>query len=160
MRVNAQRVVGAKTEVGDEDTVKILAAFHGAKDTIRGGTISMRYDLLYILLGLSAGVLSGMMGIGGGLIIVPALVLLGGFSQHEAQGTTLALMVPPIGLPAAWAYYKNGYVNVEVAILVCIGFFVGGFLGAKMANLVSTVVLERIFGVAMLVIALKMLVAR
>ncbi len=120
----------------------------------------MTYDLLYIVLGLGAGVLSGMMGIGGGMIIVPALVLLCGFSQHEAQGTTLALMVPPIGLPAAWAYYKNGYVNVEVAMLVCIGFFFGGFLGAKAANVISTVMLERVFGAAMLVIPGKILLAR
>jgi len=120
----------------------------------------MSHDLLYIALGLGAGMLSGMMGIGGGLIIVPVLVLLFGFSQHEAQGTTLALMVPPIGLPAAWAYYKSGSVNVEVAILVGIGFFLGGFLGAKMANLVAPVALERIFGVAMLLVSLKMLLAR
>jgi hypothetical protein len=120
----------------------------------------MSHDLLYIALGLGAGMLSGMMGIGGGLIIVPLLVLFFGFSQHEAQGTTLALMVPPIGLPVAWTYYKDGSVNVEVAILVGIGFFLGGFLGAKMANLVAPVALERIFGAAMLLVSLKMLLAR
>jgi uncharacterized protein len=120
----------------------------------------MTEDLLYILLGLIAGILSGIIGIGGGVIIVPALVFLFGFSQHQAQGTTLALLVPPIGLPAAWAYFKHGNVNFEVAMLVCVGFFLGGFFGAKLATGLSNVTLERVFGVAMLVIALKMLLAK
>jgi uncharacterized membrane protein YfcA len=120
----------------------------------------MTEDLLYVLLGLLAGALSGLIGIGGGVIVVPALVLLFGFSQHQAQGTTLALLVPPIGLPAAWTYFKHGSVNFEVAMLVCVGFFVGGFLGAKLATGLSNIVLERIFGAAMLAIGLKMLLAR
>jgi uncharacterized membrane protein YfcA len=117
-------------------------------------------EVFYILLGLAAGALSGLIGIGGGVIIVPTLLFLFGFSQHQAQGTTLALMVPPIGLPAAWTYYKQGNVNLEVAMLICVGFFLGGFLGAKLAAGISSVVLERVFGIAMLAIALKMLLAR
>ncbi|TLY23436.1 MAG: sulfite exporter TauE/SafE family protein [Nitrospirae bacterium] len=120
----------------------------------------MTDDLLYVLLGIAAGMLSGLIGIGGGVIIVPVLIFLFGFSQHQAQGTTLALLVPPIGLPAAWAYFKHGYVNFEVAMLVCVGFFLGGFIGAKLATGVSSVVLERVFGIAMLVVGLKMLFAR
>lgn len=120
----------------------------------------MADEMLYVLLGLVAGMLSGLIGIGGGVIIVPALVLLFGFSQHQAQGTTLALLVPPIGLPAAWAYFKHGQVNFEVAMFVCVGFFVGGFLGAKMATGLSNIVLERVFGVAMLGIAMKMLLTK
>ena len=120
----------------------------------------MTDDVLYVLLGIAAGMLSGLIGIGGGVIIVPALIFLFGFSQHQAQGTTLALLVPPIGLPAAWAYFKHGYVNFEVAMLVCVGFFLGGFIGAKLATGVSSVVLERVFGIAMLVVGLKMLFAR
>ncbi len=115
---------------------------------------------LFILLGLVAGLLSGLIGIGGGVIIVPALLFLFGFSQHQAQGTTLALMVPPIGLPAAWTYYKQGNVNFEVALLICAGFFLGGFIGARFATGLSNVALERIFGVAMLLIGVKMLVAK
>jgi uncharacterized membrane protein YfcA len=69
----------------------------------------------YVLLGLVAGVLSGLIGIGGGVIIVPALIFLFGLSQHEAQGTTLALLIPPVGILAAWTYYKQGYVNLEIA---------------------------------------------
>ncbi|MEW6544628.1 MAG: TSUP family transporter [Nitrospirota bacterium] len=117
-------------------------------------------DVFYVLVGLVAGMLSGLIGIGGGIVIVPALVLLFGFSQHQAQGTTLALMVPPIGLPAAWTYYKHGSVNFEAALLVCLGFFLGGFFGAKLATGLPNVILERLFGLAMLAIALKMLFAR
>jgi len=120
----------------------------------------MGEEILYISLGFAAGILSGLIGIGGGVIIVPTLIFLFGFSQHQAQGTTLALMVPPIGLPAAWTYYKQGNVNFEVAMLICVGFFLGGFLGAKLAAVVSNVALERIFGIAMLAISLKMLLAR
>lgn len=120
----------------------------------------MTEEGLFILLGLVAGLLSGLIGIGGGVIIVPALLFLFGFSQHQAQGTTLALMVPPIGLPAAWTYYKQGNVNFEVTLLICAGFFLGGFIGARFATDLSNVALERIFGVAMLLIGVKMLVAK
>lgn len=113
--------------------------------------------VLYLLLGLIAGVLSGLIGVGGGVIIVPALVFLFGFSQHRAQGTTLASLVPPIGILAAWTYYKQGYVDLRVAALICLGFFFGGLLGAKIATGLSNVVLERIFGIALLLIALKMI---
>ena len=116
--------------------------------------------LYYILLGLIAGVLSGLIGIGGGVILVPALVLLFGLSQHQAQGTTLAAMVPPIGLLAAWAYYKHGYVNSKIAIFICLGFFIGGLLGANLAVGLSNRVLERVFGIALLLISLKMIFAR
>ena len=88
----------------------------------------MESYLLYIVLGLVAGILSGLIGIGGGVIIVPALVLLFGMSQHNAQGTTLALLIPPIGILAAWTYYKAGFVDVRVAVLVAVGFFAGSFL--------------------------------
>jgi uncharacterized membrane protein YfcA len=114
----------------------------------------------YLLLGLLAGVLSGLLGIGGGIIVVPVLVLLFGFSQHTAQGTTLAMMVPPIGLLAAWAYYSKGFVDVKVAGLMCIGFFIGGFLGAKFAGYIPDIMLKRIFGAAMLIVSIKMIVGK
>ena len=81
----------------------------------------------YLLLGLVTGIFSGLIGIGGAIIIIPSLVLLFGLSQHTAQGTTLALMVPPIGLLAAWVYYKQGFVDLKIAAFVCIGFFIGGY---------------------------------
>ena len=114
----------------------------------------------YILLGIVAGMLSGMIGIGGGIIIVPALVFLFGMTQHNAQGTTLALLIPPIGILAAWTYYRAGFVDVRVAALVAIGFFAGSFLGAKISTNISDVMLEKIFGVALILIGAKMIFAR
>lgn len=116
--------------------------------------------LLYILLGVVAGIFSGLIGIGGGIIIVPALVLLFGLSQHAAQGTTLALMVPPIGLLAAMAYYKQGYVDLKIAAFVCIGFFIGGLIGAKFALGIPETILKKIFGVVLLAVSVKMILGK
>ena len=116
--------------------------------------------LLCLAVGLAAGVFSGLLGIGGGIFIIPVLVFLLGFSQQTAQGTTLAMMVPPIGLLAAWAYYKAGFVDIKVAGLMCIGFFIGGFFGAKFATVLSGVTLSRIFGAAMLAVSIKMILAK
>jgi hypothetical protein len=113
--------------------------------------------ILCLLLGLAAGILGGLLGIGGGIIIIPALIFLFGFSQHMAQGTTLALMVPPIGLLAAWTYYKAGFVDLKIAGLICIGFFVGGFFGAKFANQIPDQILRKIFGAFLLLISLRMI---
>jgi hypothetical protein len=113
--------------------------------------------IIIIILGLIAGVLGGLLGIGGGIIIIPALIFLFGFSQHMAQGTTLALMVPPIGLLAAWQYYKQGYVDLKIAGLICVGFFVGGFFGAKFANQIPDQILRKVFGVFLLLISLRMI---
>jgi len=112
--------------------------------------------MLYIALGLLAGICSGFFGIGGAIIIIPVLVLLSGFTQHQAQGTTLALMVLPIGLLAAMRYYQDGNVNVKVALLICSGFFVGGFLGAQFAGSVSEPLLKKIFAGLLMLISLKM----
>lgn len=111
----------------------------------------------YLLLGSIAEVLSGLIGIGGGVLITPALIYFFGFSQHSAQGTTLALMVPPISLLGAWAYYQKGYVDLTVTIFVCAGFFLGALLGAKFAVDLSEVFLRRVFGTALLLVALKMI---
>jgi uncharacterized membrane protein YfcA len=116
--------------------------------------------ILYLLLGLVAGVFSGLIGIGGGVIIVPALIYLFGFEQHLAQGTTLALLVPPIGILAAWTYYKQGFVDVKVAALVALGFFIGGLLGARIAVGLPQPVLRKIFGIALLFISLNMVLSR
>lgn len=120
----------------------------------------MAHILLYLLLGLASGFISGLIGIGGGVIIVPTLVFGFGLSQHEAQGTTLAMLVPPVGLLAAWTYYKQGYVNLHIAVFICMGFFLGGLLGAKLATGLSNVLLEKVFGIAMLAIALKMIFSK
>ncbi len=112
---------------------------------------------LLVLLGVAAGLLSGLIGIGGGVIIIPALVLMFGFSQHQAQGTTLALLVPPIGILAAWSYYRRGDVNIEAALFIVIGFLIGSVFGARMAAGLSDLVLKKIFGVSLLLIAIRMI---
>ena len=113
--------------------------------------------ILYIIVGLTAGILSGLLGIGGGIILVPALVYLFGLTQHQAQGTTLALMVPPIGLLAALKYYQQGNVKLTIAVFICLGFFIGGLFGASFASKINDVILKRIFGLVMLVVSIKMI---
>lgn len=111
----------------------------------------------YLLLGLAAGILSGLVGIGGGILFVPALVFLFGFSQQQAQGTTLALLVPPIGLLAAWTYYQHGFVDLKVAAFIAAGFIVGSLLGARYAIGISNDMLGKIFGVFLVAVGLKMI---
>ena len=115
---------------------------------------------LYLLLGLITGIFSGLIGIGGAIIIIPVLVLLFGLSQHTAQGTTLALMVPPIGLLAAWTYYKDGFVDLKIAGLICLGFFVGGLVGARYATQIPEQVLRKMFGLVLLIASLKMILTK
>ena len=114
----------------------------------------------YLLLGLIAGIASGFFGIGGATLIIPALVYLFGLTQHQAQGTTLAIMVPPICLLAAIKYYMEGNVKLHMATFVCLGFFVGGLIGAMFAHNVGDTSLRRVFGVLLLVIATKMIIGK
>ncbi|HEY6193231.1 MAG TPA: sulfite exporter TauE/SafE family protein [Bacteroidota bacterium] len=116
--------------------------------------------LPYILLGLIVGVLAGVLGIGGAVFVVPALVYIFGWEQHMAQGTTLAMLLPPIGLFAAWTYYKAGNVDFKVAALLCVGFLVGGYFGGSFANQVPADSLRKIFGVALLIISLRMIIGK
>lgn len=98
---------------------------------------------LYIILGLTAGILSGIFGIGGGIILIPALIWFFGMTQHQAQGTTLAVMVPPIGLLAAMRYYQTGNAKLSVAAFICVGFIIGGLLGANYAQNLSDPFLKK-----------------
>lgn len=109
-----------------------------------------------LLTGLLAGVLGGFFGIGGGIIIIPALIYLFGFNQHMAQGTTLAAMIPPIGLMAAIAYWRAGNVDLKAAILIAAGFFVGGWIGGIAVQHVSGATLRRVFAVLLAIVAVKM----
>ena len=120
----------------------------------------MTNNFLYILLGLVAGTFSGLIGVGGGIIIVPALVFFFGLTQHQAQGTTLALLVPPIGILAAWNYYTHGYVDIRIAAFVCLGFFLGGLFGAKIATSISNEHLGKIFGVILILVGIKMILGK
>ncbi|MFC1617033.1 TSUP family transporter [Candidatus Margulisiibacteriota bacterium] len=111
---------------------------------------------LLLAIGLSAGILSGLIGIGGGVIILPAFILLFGLNQHQAQGTTLALLVPPIGFLAAYTYFKQGYVDLKLAAFVCLGFFIGGLIGAKLAVNIPAPILKKLFASALFLIAIKL----
>jgi len=119
----------------------------------------MTHFAALIALGIVAGMTSGLIGIGGGIIIVPVLVLFMGFSQQLAQGTTLALMVPPLGAFAAWSYYRQGYVDIKTAVLICLGFVAGSILGADLALRLPGEILTRIFGAILVAIGMKMLIA-
>lgn len=117
-------------------------------------------QLLYIILGIVAGILGGMFGIGGGSILIPALVYLFGLSQHQAQGTTLAIMVPPIGLLAALRYYYSGNVKLDMAGFICLGFFMGGLIGANWVQGLSDPLLKKLFGVFLLFVSLNMILRK
>src|SRR4051812_7465411 len=99
-----------------------------------------------LLFGLVIGALSGLLGIGGGILLVPGLMLLFGFSQPEAQGTSLAVLIPPIGIFAALIYYQHGFVRLPVVTFVALGFLVGAFLGAKMVPYVPAHFLRAAIG--------------
>jgi uncharacterized protein len=113
--------------------------------------------IIIILTGLAAGILGGMVGIGGGIIIVPALVYFLAFSQHQAQGTSLALMLFPVGILGVINYYKKGYVDFRYAGLLAIGFVLGSYLGSKFSLSLPQLTVKKIFAVLMLLVALKML---
>jgi uncharacterized protein len=113
---------------------------------------------LYIAVGAFAGIISGLIGIGGGIVVVPCLIYIFGFTQHSAQGTTLAMLIPPIGILAVLAYYKQGHANLPVAGLMCAGFVLGGYFGAKIAIICPEVILRRIFGACFLLIAGYMII--
>jgi uncharacterized protein len=114
----------------------------------------------FIILGVIVGTLAGLLGIGGAVFIIPVLVYFMGWDQHLAQGTTLAMLVPPIGILAAWRYYQAGNVDLKVAGLLCIGFFVGGYFGGTIANQLPSDTLKKIFGIALLLISLKMIIGK
>ncbi len=115
---------------------------------------------LYVALGIVAGILAGMFGIGGGVILIPALVYLFGLTQHQAQGTTLAIMIPPIGLLAAMRYYYSGNVKLGIAGFICAGFLVGGLIGAQFIQNVPDVLLKKSFGVFLLIVSLSMIISK
>jgi uncharacterized membrane protein YfcA len=114
-------------------------------------------NFFYLLLGLLVGVLSGVVGIGGGIMIVPALVLFFHMNQHKAQGTSLAALLAPVGILAFWQYYKAGNVDVTAGVLVAIGFAVGGYFGGVWAQQIPEAMLRRIFGTLMLLVGLRLL---
>jgi len=113
--------------------------------------------LLLLVVGVMAGMLSGLVGLGGGVIIVPALVYFLGFSQHQATGTSLGILLLPAGIFAVMNYYKKGYIDIKVVLLMFVGFLLGGYLGSKISLNVPEGTLKKVFAVVLLLIAGKVL---
>ncbi len=116
--------------------------------------------LILIVIGILTGVMAGMLGIGGAIIMIPALVFILGISQQTAQGTSLAVMLPPIGIIAAYNYYKAGQVNIKFAIVLALFFLVGSYFGSKLALSLPQPVLKKVFGILLLLVAAKMLLSK
>ena len=119
--------------------------------------MSISTIFILIIIGLLAGILSGIVGIGGGLLMIPMLIFFLGLSQHAAQGTSLAVMLPPIGILAATNYYKAGFIEWKFALIIATTFIIGGYFGSKFAVSVSAALLKKIFGAVLLVAAVKMI---
>ncbi len=116
--------------------------------------------LILIVIGIITGVMSGMLGIGGAIIMIPALVFFMGFSQQTAQGTSLAVMLPPIGIIATYNYYKAGQVNMKFAMILAACFLVGSYFGSRYALTLPQATLKKIFGILLLLVAAKMLLSK
>lgn len=113
--------------------------------------------LILLVVGLAAGILSGIVGIGGGIVIVPALVYFLGFSQKMAQGTSLAILLLPIGLLGVIQFYKAGYVDIKVTAVIAVAFFIGSYFGSRIALTVPQETLKKVFAVLLVLVAIKML---
>jgi uncharacterized protein len=120
------------------------------------GNMDIYSFLMLLLIGLIAGLLGGLLGLGGGIIMIPAMVLLLGFSQHEAIGTSLAVMLPPIGMFAAYNYYKAGDVNLMYALIIAVAFMAGSWLSSKFALSIPENILKKIFSILLVLVAAKM----
>jgi len=117
----------------------------------------MNEILILLLIGLAAGVLSGFLGIGGGIIVIPALMLFLGYSQQQAQGTSLALLLPPIGILAVMNYYNKGFIDIRAALVMSASFLIGSYFASKSAVSMNPVILKKAFAVFMLVYGTKVL---
>lgn len=113
--------------------------------------------VILILIGIAAGILGGMVGVGGGIIIVPALIFFLGFSQKMAQGTSLGILLLPIGILGVIQYYKQGYIDMKVVIIISLGFVIGSFFGSKIALSLPQETVKKIFAILMIVVGIKMM---
>jgi uncharacterized protein len=112
--------------------------------------------ILYIVIGLAAGVCSGLFGIGGGVLIVPALILIAGVSPLNATGTSLGAMLLPVGALGTWQYYRNGHIDVKTALLLAVGLAVGAYCGATIAQGLAPGTVRRMFAVFLVFVAVRM----
>jgi hypothetical protein len=122
--------------------------------------MSITQLLILIVVGVLSGMLAGVFGVGGAIIVIPALVFILGLSQHDAQGTSLAFMLPPVGILATWNYWKAGHINWKMALILSLTFVVGAYLGSYFSINISDKTLRRMFGVLMLVVAIKMIFSK
>jgi len=113
-----------------------------------------------IIIGIITGIAAGMLGIGGAIIMVPALVFILGLTQHQAQGTSLAVMLPPIGIIAAYNYYKAGELNLKFALILATAFIIGSYFGSKLALNIPQNILKKIFALLLLFVSLRMLLSK
>lgn len=116
--------------------------------------------IVLIIVGIMSGMLAGVFGVGGAIIVIPALVFILGLSQHEAQGTSLAFMLPPVGILATWNYWKAGHVNWKIALVLSLTFVIGAYLGSHLSINISDKTLRRLFGALMIVVAVKMIFSK
>jgi uncharacterized membrane protein YfcA len=116
--------------------------------------------LILVLIGIMAGVFGGIFGVGGAIVMIPAMVYFLGVDQHTAQGTSLAVMLPPIGLFAAYNYYKEGQVNIWYAVIIAISFMVGGYFGSKLALNLPEQLMKKIFAIFLILVALKLIFSK
>ena len=116
--------------------------------------------IILIVIGLLAGILSGLVGVGGGILMIPLLIMFLGLTQHQAQGTALFAMLPPIGILAAMNYYKEGFVKWEYAAVMALTFVVGGYFGSKLSMGLPDQTVRRVFGVIMLIGAIKLIFSK
>lgn len=112
---------------------------------------------LYIAIGLGAGILSGFFGIGGGIIIVPALIYIAEFSPLKATGTSLAVLLPPVGLAAVFTYYRNGNIDIRAAVFIAIFLFIGAWISSLFANKVNPFAMKVSFGIFMVAMGIYMI---
>jgi uncharacterized protein len=112
--------------------------------------------VIVAVIGLVAGVLSGLFGIGGGVVIVPALILIAGFTVTKAAGTSLAALLLPVGALGAWQYWRAGLIDIRAALLLAAGILLGAYLGARLGISLPTTVVQRAFGVLLVVVGLRL----
>jgi hypothetical protein len=122
--------------------------------------MSLYQIIILIIIGLLSGLLAGVFGIGGAIIVIPALVFILGLTQHQAQGTSLAFMLPPVGILATWNYWKAGHVNWKFALILSLTFVVGAYLGSQFSIQISDKMLRRVFGFLLLVVAVKIIFSK
>ena len=122
--------------------------------------MSITHLIVLIVIGILSGLLAGVFGDGGAIVVIPALVFILGLSQHTAQGTSLAFMLPPVGILATWNYWKEGHVDWKIALVLSLTFVVGAYFGSQLSLNISDKSLRQMFGILMIVMAVKMIFSK